>query len=390
METSVKLNANDYVGQAGIEPEIIEALNEQRRKQGRECVTETTDGVVILESEAVVCERCEVTVHEDDSRGIHSDGQVVRWCEVCTNHHSFTCDSSGETFCNDSYTQAYVEGETVCQEWNQDELYYWESDEEWHWESEPEEDEDGVPEYHCANRPWKHETPKPLALGCELECWSSDRRATYERATSLGLTGEQDGSLDSAHGIEIIGAPMPLADYATQNNPWRQFCERSTVRCWEADGNYGQHVSINVNGESQLAIAKSIVFVHHNRTLCELVAGRGANTYNVYKDVQVKNAGRESRDKYCATNWNVNQGRLEFRIFRANRNWSGFVKNVEFTHAVFNYAKDESARKLNSINFLNYIDSNPLRLKEGSYTNLRQFLRDDAKDNKRYWIKEGK
>ena len=316
-------------------------------------------------------------------------GDLLRWCDECLEAHSFYCERSEEYFCDENYHQVFVDGESVCLEWHDDELYVWDSDGEYHWE--PEDNSFNIPDYHHSRRPWADDAFPPLALGVELECWSSDRRATCNRAESLGLIGERDGSLCDEHGIEIIGSPQPLDWYGNPSNSWKLFCDRSSVRCWDAEGDYGQHVSINVADVSQLAIAKAIVFIHHNRTLCELVAGRGANTYNVYKDVKIKDARGAARDKYCATNWNPDQHRLELRIFRANRRWEGFLKNVEFAHAVVAFAAQESARELNSGAFWNYVESNPLRKANGSYSALRKFLKDDGKENQRYWFgKEGK
>ena len=392
METENKLySLDEYLGQLNVAPQIIQALE----SQGEE-LTVTCEGKLIQTDESFICEHCEECHEEDCSTSVYSGGRASEpssWCEVCQNECAFYCERGNEYFSDESYTCVQVDGEYICLEWHEDELWLWDSDGEYHWQSEEdsEESEGGrIPQYHNAPRPWVGLTIPPLALGVELECWSSDRYKTYSRARDLGLTGEQDGSLDSSHGIEIIGPPKTLDWYNDSNNGWRLFCDQSSVRCWDAEGNYGQHVSINVKDEGQLAIAKAIVFVHHNRTLCELIAGRGANTYNVYKDVKVTSAARESRDKYCATNWNTSQGRLEFRIFRANRRWDGFVRNVEFTHAVFSFAQQESNRGLNSINFVNYVNSNPLRLKGGSYPHLTSFLDDDCQDNERYWASHRK
>ena len=169
-----------------------------------------------------------------------------------------------------------------------------------------------------------------------------DREATYEFATHLGLTGEEDASLCNEHGIEIIGAPMLLSEYHNKGNAWQRFCDEATdVKCWFGrNGTYGQHISTNTRDVGQLTLARAICFIHDNEEFVTQLAGRDSNSYSRYKKgLKCSNARQEARDSHNATQYCEGRKRLEFRIFRANRRWDGFLKNVEFVHAVMAFAK---------------------------------------------------
>ena len=182
----------------------------------------------------------------------------------------------------------------------------------------------------------------------ELETWAPSPVDTFEFATSLGLTGEQDGSLSDEHGIEVIGKPMKFSEYSRDRNPWMRFCKESNVRCWNRS-ECGMHVSIDVSKCSALNIAKAIMFVHENRTFCTALAGREGNSYTRYKNgVKSKTARREAEDKHAAVS--LQGSRFELRIFQANRKWEGFKRNVEFTHALISFTKSaRCGRKTNEL-----------------------------------------
>jgi len=364
-------NAADYIGK------VYEQLlpSEQECVDNCDEITVTHEGIVIDFDDAIICEHCGNVEAENEAWTDY--GREHFYCsEECIQEECFWCDRSEEYYHNDIYDSVYIDGETVCREIHQDEIYYWESDDEYHWEPEPDEDDDSPSEYHSAPRPWRRVEIPALALGCELECYSFNRSETVTLARELGFIAERDGSLSDAHGVEIIGNPHPLEYYSKNDNAWKSFCDNAKgVRCFEAKGDYGLHVSINVSNESQLAVSKAILFVNANESFCELVAQRSANRYNNYKKhIKIAGARALAADKYCATNYNQRQGRLEFRIFRANRKWSAFKRAVEFTHAAFTFSRESSMQGLKSPAFCNWIASNPLRKKGGSYPELSKFL----------------
>jgi hypothetical protein len=330
------------------------AVLAQLQAEGHEVVL-THAGYIHYEEDTFTCE-CRHTGddvhHNDDMYTVHEAGEQgdevgggQSWSRVAAHCYAFHCDWSEEWYADDIYSRVRVEGETVCQEANENtltcEYYWWESDEEYH--ADPERSS-GIPEYHGSAKPWKYDRNviPHHALGVELECWSRDRVDTYEFATSLGLEGEEDGSLCEENGIEIIGAPMLLEEYHRKSNPWMRFCEEATdVKCWFGrNGIYGQHISANTRDVSQLTLARAIVFIHDNEEFVTRLAGRESQSYGFFKKgVKCSNARREAQDSHNATQ--LKRGnRLEFRFFKANRRWHGFLKNVEFVHAVMAFAKD--------------------------------------------------
>jgi hypothetical protein len=272
-----------------------------------------------------------------------ADG-LSAWAVNSRSRHAFFCPWSSEYWCDAEFTRATADAEMICLEANEevlgDEYYYWECDGEWHSDRER---TTAIPDYHCSSKPWKYNTIPHSALGVELECWSSDREETYELAQHLGLEGEEDSSLCSEHGIEIIGAPMLLSEYHAKANRWRRFCDEATdVKCWFGrNGSYGQHISANTRDVGQLTLSRAICFIHDNEEFVTQLAGREGCSYGRYKKgLKCSTARREATDMHNATQYCEQRSRLEFRIFRANRRWDGFIKNVEFVHAVMAFAKE--------------------------------------------------
>ena len=273
-------------------------------------------------------------------------GETEEWCEAAVSDFAFFCCQSEEYFSEDAFNWVMIGYDKVCLEWHQDDLYLWDSDGEYHWEAEP--DNALIPEYHHSPKPWRRNPVEAGSIGVELETWASSPADTFEFATSLGLTGEQDSSLSDEHGIEVIGKPMKFSEYSRDRNPWMRFCNESNVRCWSRS-ECGMHVSIDVSKCSALHIAKAIMFVHENRTFCTALAGREGNSYTRYKHgVKSKTARREAEDKHAAVS--LQGSRFELRIFQANRKWEGFKRNVEFTHALISFTKSaRCGRKTNEL-----------------------------------------
>lgn len=295
------------------------------------------------------------------------------WCDDYLNDNAFRCDVSGEWFSSDVFNKIRVEGQTVCEERYSEDLYYWESDEEYHWEPEPEE-EDGIPDYHDAPRPWKNGVGKKPLIGCELEIYAlTDRSEIAEIAENYGFIAEKDGSLDDEHGIEIIGKPFAFTDYQSEDCKWANFLAdvKGKAKGWDAGKGYGLHVSINRAALSDYVTGKMLVFVHSNQSLCEKIAGREANNWQVYKSKKITDGKKSNGEKYEALAIR-SKDRLECRIFRSTLKPTSFLRAVEFVSATAEFCHDASALALTEIAFRAWLDKPENAAK---YVNLAVFLK---------------
>lgn len=321
-------------------------------------------GVMRMEDECSRCEGSNRWARNEDMVTVITDDGNKRWAASLVSTHAFWCSHTCEYYSIADYIRISVEGTRVCLEACENDVYYWERDNNYHWEPEPEHDnsDEYIPEYHDSYKWWEEEMVEfpRHGMSVELETWSPHRIDTYQFARELRLTGELDSSLCDENGIEIIGPPMTLSEYKDNSNRWKAFCEHDDeIKCWHGrNGSYGMHVSYNLRGLSQLNIARAVIFVNENRSFCTRLAGRDNDSYASFKHIpkrngKCKNARRYARDKYCCTNWSSN--RIEFRLFRANRLWTGFLRNVEFCHAVIRFAKETKSSLLTEEHFKRWL-----------------------------------
>ncbi len=341
-----------------------------------ENLIETADGERVPEDETWECEKTgETYSNKVDSITVYVSRRTTEeWCQDAVDSYAFFCQNLDEHYSKSYFTKIEVEGQYVCQEANEENLYYWESDEEYHWEAEPEEDEDeyDIPDYHDEERPWEgKDFGKELVFGCELEVEATDSRVKVkEIANSFGLIGERDGSLDDTDGIEIIGPPQFLEDYSKKESLWLKFLEKvkDEAKGWDAGLGYGMHVSINRKALSDFHTGKLLVFINSNQELCTKIAGRGQTDYQRYCYKTIKDGKKQYGDKYEALAIRDNN-RLECRIFRSTLKPSSFLKNIEFVAAAIEFTRFSSCGKLDTDSFKDWLKKNT-----SSYKNLARKL----------------
>lgn len=282
------------------------------------------------------CESCDSVTHTRDAFITRSR---VTICDGCYESDYFTCDGCDGVFHNDDCV-----GDGYC------ESCYTPDDDE-------DEDNMDIPGYHNTRRPWRYLYSKSPLLGVELEILAHDqevRLEILESAVASGFLGERDGSLDSERGIEIIAPPLTLEENKAK---WLTFLAniRGKARGWDAGTGYGMHVSLNRRSMSHLTTGKILVFIHHNRRLCEKVAGRQEVHWSRYVAKQIRQ-GRESQsDKYEAVAIR-SEDRLEIRIFRSTLAPHGFLRNLEFAAAVQDFCTLASMGSLMETAFREWLD----------------------------------
>jgi hypothetical protein len=201
-------------------------------------------------------------------------------------------------------------------------------------------------------------------------------------------------------GFEIISLPGTLEYHQTQ---WgRAFFDvvQQHAQGWCHD-ECGMHVHLSRAAMSPLQIGRALVFLNDpkNRDFVEHVAGREAGEYCAVAEKKLSDAlpyhlrskdrtigehvrrrwgasqvwghDQDSADhdeRYTALNL-TNEATVEIRIFRSNCAELGFLKNIEFCHALFTWARMASNASLTRHGFVAFAQR-----ERGRYPNLAQWL----------------
>lgn len=228
-----------------------------------------------------------------------------------------------------------------------------------------------------------------LFMGVELEV--ERKSSTYITAQLARITQQKDLGRDFVilksdssinDGYEIVSAPATLAYH---KQAWDKFFNNSAKHLSSfAGGRCGMHVHMSRDAFSPLHLGKLVSFYNNpiNRDLIVKIAGRDGNHYaefqshntimNKMQNVQ-KNAKAATgiNSKVSITEYNykelanvkhsldrsggnhkysvVNLSKdptIEIRIFRGNVSRIGFLKNIEFVHAVYEFTKLASYRSV--------------------------------------------
>ena len=155
-------------------------------------------------------------INQDDSGRCHGKELVTHADNL------FYCDYSGNWFSEKYYCQIQVQGTRKCLSSYYDcdldlfDLYYWESDGEIYEYPEPEEEEEEEEEYnfsyHGSNPAIFADYSEPK-IGFEIEKEDIEAKESiyaYDLQRRTGWGKENDGSLDSYSGFELVSPVFPL------------------------------------------------------------------------------------------------------------------------------------------------------------------------------------
>tara|TARA_A100001037_G_scaffold239975_1_gene219710 strand:+ start:2348 stop:3859 length:1512 start_codon:yes stop_codon:yes gene_type:complete len=325
-----------------------------------------------VDDEAWECEHTGDYYSDDiDHHEVRTDYGTERWCTDSVDSYAFWCDFSEQYWSDDDHYLIEVvdTNQSACREYASDHGYaYQHSDGDWY---SYEEEKNLKPYDYDVREDYGYGPYDKLALGVELECWAEDRDAAVDFATDYGFVCKSDGSISSTHGFEVVGPPMLLDKY--KGSMWHEWCEEATdVKSWYGrDGQYGMHVSVNGHGLSVLTKSKAVYFVNMHPSFIEKVAGRSQGQYwQCQSDMTLHRARYDANSKYLAINWKGD--RLEFRMFKGNRKWEGFVKNIEFVHAVMTFASQAGIKEMTVFRFKKYVAR--MASQFGQYKVLAKFL----------------
>jgi len=228
---------------------------------------------------------------------------------------------------------------------------------------------------------WPDETPENgLCFGVELEM-EHKTRASYAGMLELSqaLKGRDgngkyilmhDGSLN-ASGVELITLPYTLDGHQKGFN-WAAVLDptKGIGRSGSGTEACGMHVHINRKAISALTLGKMLVFMNSaaNSKLVELIAQRDGGQWARRVAKKITDGKKTDGDKYEALH--IGHKTIECRIFKGNLRPDRVLKNIEFCHAMVNYARDASMQEVTGYDgFLKWINA-----RKGIYSNLVKFL----------------
>ena len=225
--------------------------------------------------------------------------------------------------------------------------------------------------------PWPTQNARnALVFGVELECEPDDNDASGQRDIIAALDGPKgpnyilkcDASL--AFGVEIVTLPYTLDQHRAEFGWTRVLGAIGTMAKSGADTTAcGMHVHINRKALSALTLGKMLVFANSEsmHDLMSLIAQREPNNYCGRSTKKVTDAKHNS---VCREMLNVRDNTVEVRMFRGNLRPERVIKNIEFCHALVQYARASSMQNIESVdNFIHWLIG-----QRGVYPALVNFL----------------
>ena len=202
--------------------------------------------------------------------------------------------------------------------------------------------------YHDADRShWRSYLSRYAGphYGIELELWASDPDCDVAEDLPDGWIAESDGSLDRAHGVEVIGPPLPWSMARDDSGQWARFCrdmcekaQDGSVKGHDAGTGYGMHVHVSRTAwDDESHIVRTVQAVNAWKRTTERVGQRKATGYCEIKP-DLKKGEVPSLGRYSAVNV-LPRNTIEFRLFRSNLRWDRMAKNLEYVRAVIEWTR---------------------------------------------------
>lgn len=355
------------------------------------------------------CDDCSETIPSEDAHYCNDE----TLCDDCFDNNYFNCESCNEVhhlddsysafdrlYCGDCFHESYTYCQSCDEPVSRDETYFicdLEIDvcdycAENNYQYCDECGQYYEDECECGSNgsnPIRNHTYKPepkfhgkgkLHFGFELEIESyngNDLNDTAKYITDK-LDGliycKNDGSLNN--GFEIVSHPFTF-DFLKNNllkknklNPIfdlriQGFRSYNTSTC-------GIHVHLSRKAFTDLHLYKFMKFFYENPRFIWKFSQRKLENLNRWSTLtgdkqpiiqKVKEKYNPSR--YVAVNMNNNHT-VEIRIFRGTLKKEGFLRNIEFCHAIFEYTKDASIKNAHNIDgFYAFVKAN-----KSKYINL--------------------
>ena len=196
-----------------------------------------------------------------------------------------------------------------------------------------------------------------------------DRIGTYRNSEGNSFQYaliEEDCSLD--RGFEIVTGYTGLDVHKDQ---LKFFKDRLSGCKSHNTDSCGLHIHICKSDMTMLHASKMILFINDpaNKNLVYALARRYENGYCKIHDKKedtgwIKEAltRTKRKDQLCSLNWDRyealnfhNEKTIEFRLYKGTLKYSTIMACLEFTYAVWHFAKSASTNELTTSHFLTYI-----------------------------------
>lgn len=228
---------------------------------------------------------------------------------------------------------------------------------------------------------FKRSQKENLFFGIELEVERAQSKSDLDIVASKIKKPEfyfkSDGSL--SHGFEIVSHPMSY-EYIKHNN--KLFSEMFEILNNEQYKSYesttcGMHIHLNKNAFSTWHLYRFLDFFRQNRNLILQVSQRFEPFFRRWSDIndseysekQIKNKAKVKNSegsRYTAVNL-TNSKTVEIRIFRGTLKYPTFMKNIEFTHSIYEFTKIQNSDSISKEEYLKFTKN---------YKYLNNFLKD--------------
>jgi hypothetical protein len=301
-----------------------------------------THGNVCHEDDDIHYTHCGDSFHEDEQRALN-----IVWCEWEEVH-------AYEDECLEGYVNRYQEGYFLRDDndyiecdgtyyrnsdvANYNDVYYYESVGDYrHVDDAPDEDEDDddyLASYHSGSRSWRVDKTTPWTMGFEVEKEDKDvRKSCYHDDLPDGWTKENDSSLDTYSGFELISPVYNLFDKLHEDDIAASNLLRDHI-----NAKHGSRCGGHIHLGSKL---------YTTEQLFEGISGFLPMLYSLYQKRLTVNYCKAkmkheylNRDKYSAVY--VRDTTIEFRIFPAVRSVENLYWRVELIRImVRNFGKSE-------------------------------------------------
>lgn len=221
-----------------------------------------------------------------------------------------------------------------------------------------------------------------LVFGVELEM-EPRNCSGRDLITKLGGSDQRgknfilkhDGSLQD--GVELVTMPFTLEQHKEEKAiRWKKLLTSVAGKAMSGahTDRCGMHIHINKAALSALTIGKMLVFLNSEdlAPLITTIAQRGSGHYCERDTKKITDGVKTSDNRYDIMNVSGSHPTCEIRMFRGNLKVERVYKNIEFCHALVQYARQTGMQDLQDWgNFSRWLIS-----KRGQYPFLVQFLID--------------
>jgi len=289
-------------------------------------------------------------------------------CNACYDEHFFTCESCDRTFHLEYY------GEDGCCQgcYHSNNLLEY----------------DYQPDFNFYGKP-----KNDLFFGIELEIENIEEKQTNDIINNLhhSLYVKEDGSL--SNGFEVVSHPASFKWIKENLKHWREVFDFSKqgFRSYQTD-TCGMHVHMSRKAFGTLQLYKLLKIFYENPKFI-LIMSRRSKMYRLEKYssltsdesliIKARKPYEEDFSKrYTAVNL-CNPDTIEIRIFRGTLAEIGFLRNLEFCKAIYDFTKNVSVKNCIPPNFIKHV------INSKQYPNLHKFIidKDLVKGLKQDYIK---